>query len=108
MVDCSILAGPEGLIRGYRVQGHAGYDGRGHDIVCAAVSVLSQALLLGLEDVVGLEPVVTMYEGYLECLLCPGDEASSEAQTLLKTLHVGLMQVQEQYPQRVRVVVVEI
>ena len=37
------------MITGYKVSGHAGYSEEGSDIVCSAVSALTQAPLLGLE-----------------------------------------------------------
>ena len=37
MVRITLYDGPEGLC-GYQVQGHAGYDEYGKDILCAAVS----------------------------------------------------------------------
>jgi uncharacterized protein YsxB (DUF464 family) len=35
------------MITGYKVSGHAGYSEEGSDIVCSAVSALTQAPLLG-------------------------------------------------------------
>ena len=43
---------------GFTASGHSGFAERGHDIVCAAVSALTQTCELGLSDVLGLEPVV--------------------------------------------------
>lgn len=37
------------------VTGHAGYAPAGQDIVCAAVSALTQTLILGLRQVAGME-----------------------------------------------------
>jgi uncharacterized protein YsxB (DUF464 family) len=42
--------GKEGLV-GLESRGHSGRAGKGEDVVCAAVSALVQALLLGLRDV---------------------------------------------------------
>lgn len=103
MIECLIYVDRSGRVTGYRIEGHAGYGDRGTDIVCAAVSALGQAILSGLETVAGLEPRVTMREGYLECLLPPGEEDGQAGQVLLGTLQLGLRQIEKEYPGRVEV-----
>lgn len=38
-------------LTGIESKGHSGYSHRGNDIICAAVSALMQALILGIEDI---------------------------------------------------------
>lgn len=106
MIECRILVDDQGNLSGYRIQGHSDMAPKGSDIVCAAVSALGQAVALGLEEVLQLDPQVTVKEGYLECLLPREmkDEVFSSAQALLQTLEVGLRQIEEEYPGRVQVV----
>ena len=40
MITISIYKNAEGIYNGFKVLGHAGFDDKGKDIVCAAVSVL--------------------------------------------------------------------
>ena len=47
----------DGALTGYRAVGHTGYAEAGQDIVCAAVSALTQSTLNGLKNV--LEAPVT-------------------------------------------------
>lgn len=56
------------MITGYKVSGHAGYSEEGSDIVCSAVSALTQAPLLGLEKHLKLNPsyVVNQEDGIFE------------------------------------------
>ena len=49
MVQVDIFKDKQGMINGYKVSGHAGYAEEGMDIICSAVSALTQAPLLGLE-----------------------------------------------------------
>ncbi len=106
MIECSILVDDLGNVSGYRIQGHSEMAPRGSDIVCAAVSALGQAVALGLEKVVDLDPRVTVRDGYLECLL-PAEAQEAEGfeagQALLQTLEMGLRQIEEEYPGRVHV-----
>jgi len=90
-------------IAGFCVRGHAGLAPRGRDIVCAAVSALTQAAVAGLEDHLGLRPRVVIGPGYLECELPPGEEEDPRAQAILATMLLGLRGVAEGQPGRVQV-----
>jgi uncharacterized protein YsxB (DUF464 family) len=50
----TLFWGKEGLV-GLESEGHSGFAPEGEDIVCAAVSALVQALLVGLRDVARVE-----------------------------------------------------
>ena len=97
----------DGTLIGYRAQGHTGYARAGQDIVCAAVSALTQSTLNGLRNV--LKAPVT-YEiddqaAFLEAKLAP--EATQDqvrsAQLLLVTLLEGLQAIERSYPRNVRI-----
>lgn len=105
MIECRIHVDDEGVVTGYLIKGHSGYGPSGHDIVCAAVSALGQATLSGLETVARLEPSVTMEEGFLECLIprVTGEDKGRAAQILLQALQLGLRQIENEYPEHVRV-----
>lgn len=79
-----------GQVAGFLVRGHAGCAPKGQDVVCAAVSALTQAAVAGLEDYLGLRPRVQVREGWLECHLAPGEEEEPRAQAILHTLLLGL------------------
>lgn len=86
---------------GFKAQGHTGFADHGEDIVCAAVSVLTQTAVLGIKQVLGIDGQVHIDEkkGLLICLL-PTDldhESWKQAQFLLEVLHVGLMATAEEY-----------
>lgn len=65
----------KGNINGFIVSGHSGYAESGSDIVCSAVSSLSQMVCVGLENVLNLHPEIVIEEenAYLSCFL---DESS--------------------------------
>ena len=97
----------DGTLMGYRAEGHTGYAEAGSDIVCAAVSALTQSTLNGLRNVLKA-PV--MYEiddqgPLLEAVLTP--EATKgqveAAQLLLQTLLEGLQAIERSYPRNVRI-----
>ena len=97
----------DGKLTGYRAEGHTGYAEQGSDIVCAAVSALTQSTLNGLRSVIR---VPVMYDiddqaALLEARLTPeADEAQvAQAQILLKTLLEGLQAIERSYPRNVRI-----
>ena len=48
----------ENILVGIECSGHSGYDEKGRDVICAAVSVLMQSLVLGLREIVKLDSLV--------------------------------------------------
>lgn len=92
----------ESGIKGFTVTGHAGYAPSGEDIVCAAVSVLTQTALLGLNDYLHSKPQWKIDDqGFLECWLAQGMTAGDEekSQVILHTMELGLLNIQQSYEQ---------
>ena len=99
---------PDGTLTGYRAQGHTGYAEAGSDIVCAAVSALTQSTLNGLRSVLKAPVVFEIDDqsAFLEAYLAPEDtrEQTAQAQLLLRTLLEGLQAIEEGYPRNVRII----
>ena len=86
--------------------GHSGYAEEGHDIVCSAVSVLTQNLAQGLSEVVGIKPKVVEDESIPHfSLTLPELNAKQmrEAQLLIKTTYLGLKDVANQFKKYVSI-----
>jgi len=79
----------KGIIKGFVVSGHSGYSEAGSDIVCSAISSLSQSVCVGLENVLKLKPIIKIDEqkAYLSCMLENNisEEMLEKSQVLLKT-----------------------
>ena len=78
------------------VCGHAGYAGRGEDIVCAAVSALVYALIGDLQER-GLVRELVIRPGYV--MLCAGGACAAE----FALVRCGLEQLQARYGEFVSV-----
>ncbi len=66
--------------------------------MCAGVSAIAQAVLFGLQDLLGDAVRSEMCEGYLKVLV-NGDLACKEGpRAVLRTLELGLGAVQRSYP----------
>lgn len=90
-------------LMGYKIEGHAGFAEHGQDIVCAGVSALAQGVLLGLRDAFGDKVSFRKRPGYLAVDLdsqLVGCEASS---SVLRVLELGILAMQEAYPNHIDV-----
>jgi len=94
------------LLAGFRAKGHSGYAEEGSDIVCAAVSALTQTAQIGLVKVAGAKIRANYDEkkALLEVLVLDQDAPSGPAaQVILRTLEEGILDIEQQYPEFVRV-----
>ncbi len=98
---------PDGALTGYRAEGHTGYAEAGEDIVCAAVSALTQATLNGLKSVLKAPVMFEIDDeaALLEARLTQEatEEQVRQAQLLLQTLLEGLQAIERSYPRNVRI-----
>lgn len=100
-----------GRLCGFTSTGHADYDEKGKDIVCAAVSALTQTCVMGLTEIVECAADVQCSErDGIQCLVRPETEPSKgeQAELLLKTLHAGLVAIREAYPGTLKIRVREV
>lgn len=79
------------------IRGHAGYAAMGNDIVCAAISVLIQTLMLHMEKVTE-EWDALMENGYAH-VKGKGEKAVASFETIL----TGLRAMENQYPQYITI-----
>lgn len=108
MIIAKIYKDNNNYIKKYTIEGHARYDKHGKDIICAAISVLSQTALLSLVEVCGLEEKAIKYSideksGFLDVNLPKDIEISilEKTQIVLNSLVVGISSVIESYPEYV-------
>ncbi len=104
VVSVEMRRGPDGAILGFTVEGHAGQAPRGRDIVCAAVSALTQSAALGLEQRLGIAAVVAAGPGRFVCSLPPEMPAGTRqrADDILATMSLGIAAIARAYPRYVR------
>ncbi len=93
-------------ISGFEISGHTGYAEEGSDIVCSAVSSVSQMALLGIKDVLKLNIFFEMSDGFLKLSLGKNVENES-AQVLLKSMEKSLREIQREYGNYVKLEVKE-
>lgn len=108
MIKITIFKDRNGYIERYRVSGHAGYNIKGKDIVCAAVSALAQTTLISLVKVCNLpenkiDYILDEKKGVLDVTLSKTIDMSIRLKTeiVLKTLEIGIKSILESYPEYV-------
>lgn len=105
MIHVKIFRNQKGYFNRYTISGHSGYDIKGQDIVCAAISVLAQTALMSLVEVCGVKEEEIKYfideeKGILDVILPKNMDKSikDKTQIVLKTLELGIKSVIAIYP----------
>ena len=110
MTTIRVYRTAQGEVRGFEASGHAGIaQSRRNDLICCAVSVLTQTCVNALEAVAGVTPGVELRDGYLRCTLPEGTQGEQlgAAQIIFRTVLQGLTDIEKTNPNRIRVQQVE-
>lgn len=83
------------------VQGHAGYAPPGQDIVCAAISTLTQVFVASMEQLTtdNIKAVIEPGNAVIE-----HGNLTDEGKLLLDSFFVGIRMIAENYPEYVQLV----
>ena len=95
---------------GFTSTGHANHGEAGEDIVCSAISALTQTCCLGLTEVIGLKAGKQLVysidedEG-IHCVLADDThgEQLNRAELLFLTMEAGLRAIQESYRKSLKI-----
>ncbi|MDY6029797.1 MAG: ribosomal-processing cysteine protease Prp [Acidaminococcaceae bacterium] len=103
MITLKVHRDEQGMIVDYEVDGHSGYGEAGEDIICSAVSALTQAPVISLEKHLKIKPslVVDQEKGILRVAL--NSAPNDLTQAVLMTMLLGVESISRQCPQYVRV-----
>lgn len=101
MIRITIERNSIGQIFGFAAQGHADSGPRGNDIVCAAVSVLTDSVFLGLDKHLQREMEWSADSGDIAVHL--KDEPDELTEAILTTMFLGLSEIQKIYPEKIRI-----
>ena len=97
MIQVTILRDSGNIYRGIELNGHAGYDEEGHDIVCAAVSALTINAVNSVEaftdDVFSGKAAED--GGFLTFRLT--EHVSTGSKLLMDSLVLGLQNIRDEY-----------
>lgn len=97
MINVIIRRDKDKVAKGIEIKGHAGYGEYGQDIICSAVSSLALNMANSVEEFTEdhFEGSVSDDGGYFSFSF--PDEISPESQLLMKSLILGLQNIQRDY-----------
>ena len=97
MIKISFLYAENQILDGFEFKGHAGYASTGNDIICAAVSALVFTTINSVEELTdcGFEVEEDEKKGRIYFRLKDG--SNDDAVLLLKSLKLGVEQIQKSY-----------
>ena len=84
-----------GVPVGFKVTGHAGYAGKGHDVACASVTSAVQMAANTVTEILGAGAVVETGEALVSLRLTGGSPEAATA--ILKGLELHLTVLSEQF-----------
>lgn len=103
MVEIDLFLKGNNLI-GIESRGHSGFAEKGSDVVCAAVSALMQALVLGLSEVAGLKSAVYHVNDRVPIIRVTWPESECATIALLtKTISESLKIIARDNPKYVKI-----
>ena len=101
MIDVAITLDEENRLAGCHIEGRAGYDEYGYDIVCAAVSSLLCTTMLGLSEVTKTKGDYHSESGFGHIIV--HDMQDEQGQILLRTMLLGLSEIERQYAKFIKI-----
>lgn len=102
MIIVEFFKGSNSVTAGFSVKGHAGMGQAGTDIVCAAVSSAVYLTANTITDVLNLDPVIEVKDGFLKLVFKTRAQAL-KAKALTDGLELHLKSLEEDYPKNVKV-----
>ncbi|WP_088007233.1 ribosomal-processing cysteine protease Prp [Indiicoccus explosivorum] len=90
----------DGRIAVFEMSGHAEFDVRGKDLVCAGASAVSFGAVNAIEALTGVEPEIEQADaGYLKVAFPEGLERDTDdrVQLIVRSMIVSLQTIEESY-----------
>jgi hypothetical protein rflaF_00230 len=94
----------KGILKGFKISGHAGFANAGSDVVCAAVSSAVQ-LTVNLLNEFDCEPQVGAAENTVDCHITASADTAS---AILKQLKLHFEAILEEYPKTIKITISEV
>ena len=97
MIDITVVLGEDGVLRKLEVSGHSDYKDE-NDVVCAAVSVLTQTFYLSLINIPEINYFYSDKDGFLKITVDKYCEVfASELRGISMFLTLGLEAISKKY-----------
>lgn len=107
MITIEINKDEKNKIVSFSLNGHAGYKKRGSDIVCSAISAVTNMVIVGLAEKLNIRVECEKTEnGFLSCKLPKSlhPEEESKTQFLLECMVEEFKDIESNYEENVKVI----
>lgn len=95
-----------GQFIGFEATGHSGYAEEGSDIVCAAVSAVTQTAAIQAENVLNMKEAVTTDEA--QAVLRVMGDGGEAWYSSLEAMRIFLTELSGQYPKHLKIHITEV
>ena len=102
MIQIQVFQNQEGRVYSLQIKGHSLLSNAGTDILCAAISVLSENLANSLRAILNLSITIEEAKGLYMIHLDP-DFAYDESDLLFASVILGYRVLAKQYPNRIEI-----
>lgn len=95
----------EGKLVGFEAIGHSMAGEYGSDIVCSAISALTQTALMGIIEYLKLECAYEVKDAEIYCMLSNDitESDAEKAEIIFETMAMGLRSIAENYKENLKV-----
>ncbi|MDE6424940.1 MAG: ribosomal-processing cysteine protease Prp [Ruminococcus sp.] len=94
----------DGLLRGFKISGHAGYAESGEDVVCAAVSSAVQ-FAVNILDEFDCKPEMNVVDNLISCRITASENTAS---AILEVFRNHLESILEEFPETINITISEV
>lgn len=88
------------------VSGHSGINKKGSDILCSAISALSQTFILTVDRVLMIKQQISREDGFISSLINLEEvtaENRSKLKLLIESLLIGFLEIGGEYPDKIKI-----
>lgn len=88
------------------ISGHSDLNKKGTDILCSAVSVLTQTFILTVSRILKIKQQINRTEGFLSTFIdLTGISAEDKVKLklLIESLLIGLLEINGEYPDKIKI-----
>lgn len=105
MIVINIKRDADAFIYEFVIDGHSGYDKKGRDIICSAVSAVAYTAIGGLQELAGVGDY-SECNGFMKCRIpIPVNEKKEcVVRTILDTMYIGFKQIENSYSEFIKVI----
>jgi len=89
-----------------KISGHSDLNKKGTDILCSAVSVLSQTFILTVARILKIKQQINRDEGFLSTLIDLKEVSAEDKiklKLLIESLLIGLLEINGEYPDKIKI-----